>query len=121
MLTISSVLTWIERSQLRKRLLARDDRVLADIGIARDLLEQGVRAWPWKAPVDPIWGLGRFNLEPAAVHPVATRAAELAAAVAELSTYNDADLWDLGLTRGTIEDAVRHGRPGFPEGRALAA
>ena len=117
--TISSVLTWIERSQLRKRLLARDDRVLADIGIARDLLEQGVRAWPWKAPVDPIWGLGHFNL--AAVRPVAARDEELAAAVAELSTYNDADLWDLGLTRGTIEDAVRHGRPGFPEGGALAA
>src|SRR5262249_47958629 len=92
MLTISSVLTWIERSHMRKRLLGRDDRVLADFGISRELLQRGVRAWPWKAPTDPSEGLGRFNLEAVVAHD-----AGHAAAIAELETYTDADLWDLGL------------------------
>jgi hypothetical protein len=35
--------------------------------------------------------------------------------VAELRTYSDAELWDLGLTPGAIEEAVRFGRPGYPE------
>jgi uncharacterized protein YjiS (DUF1127 family) len=111
---ISPLLTWLERSQLRKQLLSRDDRVLADIGLSRELLAQGVRAWPWTAPTDPIGGLGRFKFAPAFSET------ELATAVAELEGYQDAELWDLGLTRGTIEDAVRHGRPGFPEGRRAA-
>ena len=115
MIKISAILTWIERSQLRKQLLARDDRVLADIGISRDLLQRGVRAWPWTTPAEPVEGLGRFKLEPAVSE------AEYATAVAELEGYADADLWDLGLTRGTIEEAVRHGRPGFPEDERRAA
>ncbi|MDH3640465.1 MAG: DUF1127 domain-containing protein [Gammaproteobacteria bacterium] len=39
--------------------------------------------------------------------------AELERAVAELRRFTDAELRDLGLTRGSIADAVRHGRPGI--------
>lgn len=40
-------------------------------------------------------------------------------AVAELKSYSDRDLLDLGLTRGSIDYAVRHGRPGIEEGLAV--
>ncbi len=115
MSVISSVLTWIHRSRLRKQLLQRSDRLLADIGVSRELLEAGVRAFPWKAPVDTTETLGRLNLEPELTE------ADYAAAVAELEGYADEELWDLGLTRGSIAEAVRHGRPGFPEDRRRAA
>jgi len=108
---ISNLLTWLERSRLRQDLLKRDERSLADIGIARDLLEAGVRAWPWLAPSDPAAGLGRLNFS----RPTER---DYAKAIAELRGYSDADLSDLGLTRGGIDYAVRHGRAGFPEDRA---
>ena len=33
--------------------------------------------------------------------------------VNELQSYSDADLADLGISRGTIRDSVRNGRPGI--------
>ena len=59
---MSKLLIWIERSRMRHDLLQRDARVLADIGYSRELLERGVRAWPWKAPAEPPEGLGRLDL-----------------------------------------------------------
>src|SRR5882757_5149114 len=106
----SDVMTWMQRSRLRQRLLRMDQRRLDDIGYSRALLEDGVRAWPWRLPVDSIAGLGRFALGP-----------DYAKAIAELRAYSDADLSDLGLTRGTIEDAVRNGRTGYPEDHRQAA
>ena len=35
------------RRQARRALLAKSDRLLADMGFSRELLEQGVKAWPW--------------------------------------------------------------------------
>ncbi len=115
MFLISKLATWLERSRLRQNLLRMDARVLADIGYSRELLKAGVRAWPWKAPVEPAEGLGRLNLGPRLSE------AAYATAIAELKASSDADLLDLGITRGGIEDAVRHGRPGFPEERQRAA
>jgi len=110
----ADLMTWIERSRVRQRLLRMDDRRLEDIGYSRALLEDGVRAWPWRLPVDSIAGLGRFELG-------AFRGVSYAKAVAELQAYSDAELSDLGLSRGTIEHAVRNGRPGYPEDRRQAA
>jgi uncharacterized protein YjiS (DUF1127 family) len=110
----SDLITWIERSRLRQRLLRMDARRLDDIGYSRALLEDGVRAWPWRLPVDSIAGLGRFELG-------SFRGPGYAKAVAELQAYSDAELSDLGLTRGTIEHAVRNGRPGYPEDQRQAA
>ncbi len=106
--------TWLERSRLRQDLLRRDDRVLADIGVSRALLEGGVRAWPWQPPADALDGAGPYRLR-------RPGGAGFARAVAELQALSDAELRDLGLTRGGIEEAVLHGRPGFPEEQRQAA
>ena len=110
----SDLMTWVQRSRLRQRLLRMDERRLEDIGYSRGLLEDGVRAWPWRLPVDSIARLGRFELG-------ASRGPNYAKAVAELQAYSDAELADLGLSRGTIEHAVRNGRPGYPEDQRQAA
>jgi uncharacterized protein YjiS (DUF1127 family) len=47
--------------------------------------------------------------------------ADYRVAIAELESYSDTDLLDLGLSRGAIPEAVRHGRPGFPEDQQQAA
>jgi hypothetical protein len=71
-----------------------------------------VRAWPWQVRSEPAAGGWRFG--PA-------RGAGFARAVAELQALSDAELRDLGLARGGIEEAVLHGRPGFPEEQRQAA
>lgn len=112
---ISNLLTWYERSQLRKKLLDQDERTLADAGFSRELLEEGVRAWPWRLPAEPSYAPAFADQRPG----LSER--EIAAAVAELRACSDDELWDMGLTRGTIEEAVRYGRPGFPEEHKQAA
>jgi uncharacterized protein YjiS (DUF1127 family) len=115
MLLISKLTSWLERSRLRQELLRRDNRLLADIGVSRTLLEGGVRAWPWLTPTEPRAEFGQF----ASNHEVTQ--ADYARAVAELEAASDAELRDLGLTRGGIAEAVHHGRPGFPEDQRKAA
>jgi uncharacterized protein YjiS (DUF1127 family) len=112
---MSKLLTWIERSRLRQDLLRLDERLLADAGFSRALLEAGIRAWPWRAPAEPAGGLAslRFGRQ--------LSEADYRAAIAELESYSDADLLDLGLSRGAIPEAVRNGRPGFPEDHRQAA
>jgi uncharacterized protein YjiS (DUF1127 family) len=113
---ISNIRTWIERSRLRYGLLQLDGRLLADAGFSRELVEAGVRAWPWRTPAEPAAeGLGslRFGRRPTE--------ADYRAAIAELESYSDTDLLDLGLSRGAIPEAVRNGRPGFPEDQQQAA
>jgi uncharacterized protein YjiS (DUF1127 family) len=107
---ISKLLTWIERSRLRQDLLQLDARLLADAGFSRALVEAGVGAWPWRAPTESAAGLGRPMTD-----------ADYRVAIAELESYSDTDLLDLGLSRGAIPEAVRHGRPGFPEDQQQAA
>jgi uncharacterized protein YjiS (DUF1127 family) len=108
---ISKLMTWIERSRLRQDLLQLDARLLKDAGFSRVLVEAGVHAWPWRTPTEPSAALlGRPLTE-----------AEYRAAVAELESYSDTDLQDLGLSRNAIPEAVRNGRPGFPEDQQQAA
>ena len=109
---ISKLMTWIERSRLRQDLLQLDARLLKDAGFSRVLVEAGVHAWPWRTPTEPSAALllGRPLTE-----------AEYRAAIAELESYSDTDLQDLGLSRNAIPEAVRTGRPGFPEDQQKAA
>src|SRR5215475_9572613 len=106
---LSTLSTWLRRSRARHELLQLDDHRLADIGYSRALLEVGVSAWPWRLPAD------------AATAPLPRARplgeADYAQAVAELKASSDADLRDLGISRATIEDVVRNGRPGYPEDR----
>ena len=100
---------------MRNDLLKLDARLLADAGYSRELLEAGVRAWPWRIPAEPAAGFAALG----AGKPLTE--ADYRIAVAELESYSDADLLDLGLTRGAIPEAVRNGRPGFPEDQRQAA
>jgi uncharacterized protein YjiS (DUF1127 family) len=111
---ISNPLTWLKCWRLRKNLLGLPPRTLADIGISAELLADGIRAWPWLTPAEDLAPLTFANLGRTVAEP------DYAAAIAELEACSDADLLDLGLTRGGIEDAVRNGRPGFPEERRAA-
>lgn len=45
------------RNRLRNDLLARNDRLLEDIGVSRELLEEGVGAFPWRVADLPADGL----------------------------------------------------------------
>jgi uncharacterized protein YjiS (DUF1127 family) len=112
---ISNIFSWIERSRLRHDLLRLDARLLADAGFSRELVEAGVRAWPWRAPTEPPAALGSRHLGRQPME------AEYRAAIAELESYSDTDLMDLGLSRAAIPEAVRNGRPGFPEDQRQAA
>jgi uncharacterized protein YjiS (DUF1127 family) len=112
---ISTLLTWVERSRLRKDLLRLDPRLLEDAGFSRELVEAGFRAWPWRVPAEPEADLGSLRLG----RPLTEAAYR--AAVAELESYSDSELQDLGLSRGSIPEAVRNGRPGFPEDQRQAA
>jgi uncharacterized protein YjiS (DUF1127 family) len=98
----------IERGRLRRELLRRTDYTLVDMGFSRDLLEEGVSAWPWRPAADG--GSGAVNKPLPAIKPTAYRQA-----IRELRTYSDAELADLGLHRSTIEYAVCHGRPGIDD------
>ncbi|WP_020559559.1 DUF1127 domain-containing protein [Thiofilum flexile] len=46
--TVRHGLELIERTYTRQQLLKLNDRVLADLGMSRELLEQGTSAFPWK-------------------------------------------------------------------------
>src|SRR5215468_9723814 len=102
MALISSLVRWVERSRLRQELLRLDAHLLADAGFSRALLEEGVRAWPWTVPEEP----------PASIESAARNltASDYLAAITELESYTDADLQDLGLSRGMIGHSVRYGR-----------
>jgi uncharacterized protein YjiS (DUF1127 family) len=110
---MSNLLTWIERSRLRQNLLQLDARLLKDAGFSRELVEAGVRAWPWRTPAEPGLGSVRFARK--------LTDADYRAAIAELESYSDTDLLDLGLSRAAIPEAVRNGRPGFAEDQQQAA
>ena len=112
---MSSLRTWIERSRLRKDLLQLDPRLLEDAGFSLELVEAGVRAWPWRSVAEPAPSLAGPSLGRGLTN------ADYRNAVAELESYSDAELQDLGLSRGAIPDAVRNGRPGFPEDQRRAA
>ncbi len=50
-------MTRMGHARARSHLLAQSDRTLADAGFSRELLKQGVDAWPWRhddAPSEPL-------------------------------------------------------------------
>ena len=53
----------------RRELLASSDRQLSDIGFSRELLEQGVKAWPWRVTPDSPTDFSAASV--AVVEPVA--------------------------------------------------
>lgn len=90
------------QERLRRQLLEQNDRVLADVGFSRELLEAGVEYWPWRIS-DPFDMVNQPKVQPSK--------AELDLAIAKLQSFSDRDLDDINLARGDIEHAVRYGRP----------
>ena len=104
------------RMMLQLRRLS--DRQLIDCGISPALLESGIAAYPWRELADPA-GL-RFDTTAAArlktTVATAFSAGEVARGIAELQSCSDSELRDLGVTRGSIREAVEYGRPGIDRG-----
>lgn len=99
------------RYQARGVLLSQGNAVLEDLGISRELLESGVSAWPWKLVVDqpvPVVTTQQFSW------------GERRRAIRELRALSNKELQDIGISRDSIVDAVKNGRPGaaYPEVRA---
>ncbi len=93
----------------RQELLRMSDRQLADFGFSRELLLEGVSAWPWREDSDEMVA-AQSSVNGSAVKPSHARQ-EIKQAVNELNSYSDRELAELGVTRHGIEEAVRYGRP----------
>ena len=101
---LENYLTRVGRSRANQILAGYSDRQLLDIGISRELLKSGSNGWPW-----------RFSDETSAQSLATPAAADIRKAIADLSAYNDAELSDLGLSRGGIVHAVQFGRYGIDQ------
>lgn len=101
-------MTYRGRDIAREYLLRSDDRMLADNGFSRELLTQGVDAWPWRT-MDEQEHVLRASIDQATKRQ----------AMKDLNSMTDAELHDLGITRGNIEDSVKSGRPGVERDEAL--
>lgn len=95
--SFNSYKTYMGRTKARKVLLKSSDRMLEDAGFSRDLLESGVKAWPWHAPV-------------VSLVPLKFKQTGNVEAIRELHTYSDKELNDLGISRGSIPHVVMFGR-----------
>jgi len=82
-----------------------DEAVLIQAGISPELLQQGPVAYPWRKEKDTL-----SRQKPVVNLPVSDEAA-IRLGIRELSACSDSELHDLGITRGSIADVVRHGRP----------
>ena len=89
----NSYMTYLGRARAREVLLRSSDRMLEDAGFSRELLESGVKAWPWHTPA----------LAPT---PVDFKQVGNGSAMRELQGCSDNDLNDLGISRGSIPEAV---------------
>ena len=98
--SVNSYMKYLGRARAREALLRSSDRMLEDAGFSRELLESGVKAWPWHRPAP-------------ALTPLDFKQVGNVAAMRELRTYSDNDLNDLGISRNSIREAVMFGRDGI--------
>lgn len=90
------------RARVLAVLRGMDSRMLKDLGYSPELLRKGVSAWPWR--LEEVAEVGEMPSKNA------IRTAEN-----ELCGYSDAQLADLGITRGAIPDVVRNRRSGIDD------
>ena len=101
-------MTFRGRVLAREHLLRYDDHMLADCGFSRELLEKGLTGWPW-----------RTETEHEALLSDNTTLTSQKQAITDLKALSDAELQDLGISRGTIEQAVASGRENLIPDRQL--
>ena len=84
-----------------------DATTLSQAGISRELLSQGPSAYPWRLENTKtsaeVVSISRMN-EPA-----------IRQGITELKACSDAELHDLGISRGEIAHVVRYGRHGMED------
>jgi len=100
----STIMTAFEiagRSKTLSSLNSLSDSQLDDLGFSRELMAQGISAYPWKAQ--------DFKSMPTLTETRAT-AKEIKDSIKELQAYNDRDLADIGIARYEIEEVVMNGR-----------
>lgn len=95
---------WLEQRRTERLLMACSDRVLADIGIAREDIPLVARGQdPLEAPAHPGWFANlRASLNEALAARRLWRRQQ-----AELMAYSDEELADLGIARRDIRSVVR--------------
>ncbi len=97
----------LQRSKQRDTLYylrCMPERQLIDCGFSPYLVSEGLKGWPWR--------LDSTTYVSPTVEQL-PKTAEEEQHVEELQRYSDAELADLGISRGTIRDSVRHGRLGI--------
>jgi len=87
------------------------DRQLEDVGISRRLLNEGISSWPWQEDA-------KAELT---AQPNQMKAKDINSAISELSGMSDAQLKDIGISRGTIRHSVQRGIDGRDPGPRHAA
>ncbi|RVU85478.1 DUF1127 domain-containing protein [Leucothrix sargassi] len=90
-------------SKVLAHLNTLSDTQLEDLGFSRQLMSQGVAAYPWKEN-----GVSVSSL-PTLTETRAT-SKEIKEAIAELKAYNNRELEDIGISRYEIEEVVLNGR-----------
>jgi uncharacterized protein YjiS (DUF1127 family) len=103
------------RARTRYSLLALDDRLLKDVGVSRELLLQGISAWPWREVEVETASVPKQKKIVNVYSLVNEKEQEIQQAIKELKTYSARELADLGITHGDIEFVVRNGRPKLDE------
>lgn len=101
-------MTYKGRVLAREQLLRYDDRMLADSGFSRELLEKGVSGWPWLTETEQQGSLSADTLHTSQRQ-----------ATTDLKTLSDAELRDMGITRDTIEQAGVSGQESSPSDHQL--
>ena len=102
----------LARQRTLRILAQQSDETLRDIGISRAMLNSGVTSR--QADAD---GMRREQAESITAKPLSTyhRVMSRSRAIRELRACSDRELRDLGITRGSIVEAVHYGRPGVDQ------
>jgi uncharacterized protein YjiS (DUF1127 family) len=103
MITISKVTNSVGRffesmgkARVNSWLLRMGPEWVENNGYSYEALRGGISKWPWRRAPEKV-----------------AEEKELKRIIRELKSYNDRELADIGIPRSGIEDAVRHGRPGY--------
>jgi len=121
------------QARLAQQLLGLSDRQLEDYGFSRELLMEGASAWPWRmdSVADAVSVGANLKSEGLTTAPEVVQVAapkvtkrSIRKAVKELNGYSDRELAELGVSRQSIEEVVRYGRPAvegvFQSNRSVA-
>ncbi len=99
---IVNTITHRNKTETLHYLQSMSEDQLIDSGFSPALVKEGISAWPW-----------REDLQSEGLSEIECLIAEEQRCVNELNRCTDTELADLGLSRGSIRQSVRHGRPGI--------